>query len=160
MDNGTFGRRLQKERKKRGMSRDFLAKQADITVSCLKNMEDDIPPFPDVIERLAMALDTTVEYLRTGENPILTRSLQNLESYVKEKAINNEEAEFLRNQVVEKASLRASAPQGTIDFDNLRKIHKRQQPISGLCWRCRYGITSDTGYCCPNCGSLWDAPDN
>jgi len=151
----TFGTRLQRLRKKRGMSRECLAQKANITLKCLKSLEGDIPVFPDVIQRLASALDTTVEYLKTGDDPIITQSLQNLEVYIKNEAIDDKAAEELRDRVVKKIT-RTSVPLSDLDFEALREYRSLGRIGSEPCYRC--GRTY-RGSRCPYCGSFGGDPD-
>lgn len=160
MAEDTFGKRLKKLRIKRGMKRSYLAGRTNINPAYLKELEDDeIAPILDIAERLAKILDATVGYLLYSEDTILRQSLQNLELYIQEEAINGEEAKLLRSKVERKIT-RSAQPMNRLDFDGVRKHHISDQIIDGICYRCHHGVTSETGCICPNCGALWDAPDN
>jgi len=156
----TFGQRLQRLRKWRGMSHHALAVKANLNPRYVKRLEEDDSVSPEVIERLAHALDITPEYLKTGEGPSQRDTLRNFESYVSEKGIEPHEAAALKEMVVKKLNLRAGAPLVAVDFDALRERYSAQESVVGLCWRCRHAVPSHTGDRCPNCGSLWDSPDN
>jgi len=142
------------------MSRQALAVKANLNPRYVKRLEEDDSVSPEVIEQLAYALETTPEYLKTGDDYIPTETLRNFESYVREKGIHSDEATALKEMVVNKLNLRAGDPLVFKDFDALRKRYSAQKTISGLCWRCRRAVPNDASDHCPHCGSLWDAPDN
>ena len=155
MSEETFGERLIKLRNIKGMKREHLALKAGVTIKYLKNIEENTPVSPEIIERLASALDTTAEYLKNGGNQIKNQNLQNFEQYVREKGINTEEAQSLRMKI-EIISTRASKPLSTLDFDDLSKQQHSGTVVSDQCYRCGRNYK---GSRCDCCGSFGDQPD-
>lgn len=153
----TFGQRLRRLRKAQGWKQEDLAAKVGVTINLIKNYEADAPPYPDIIKRIAEALDTPVEYLMSGENPLNSRTLENLENYLKDNNIDGKEAETLRRSVAEMAK-RSKTPLTTIEFERLRKLHFSPQDNNEGCERCGYqGISNNR---CLKCGYFLDQPDN
>ena len=157
MKEETFGQRLRRLRNARGWKQEDLATKVGITIRLVKSYEADAPPYPDIIERLAAVLDTTVGYLMNGENALKSKTLENLESYLRDNIIDEREAETLRRSVAEIAK-RSKTPLTTIEFERLRKLHFPPQDNNEGCERCGYpGIRNNR---CLKCGYYLDQPDN
>lgn len=65
------GARIRKMRLVRNMTQSELARLSNITVAALSRYENDLrTPMSDIISRIARALDTSADYLLTGETSI------------------------------------------------------------------------------------------
>lgn len=104
-DNRSFGDRIAELRHKKGFSQSTLAEITGVGKSTISNYETGYcPPNPDIAVSIAEALDTTPEYLLTGDetpnlsDPVLNYSrvtkipIYNSKNYGDIMSLNTEEA--------------------------------------------------------------------
>ena len=174
--DGKFGERLRKRRQELGLDSKSVAERCCLTEEIVKRAEYGRPIIPEIEQRLAKALDTTVEHLCLGIEPGQEAVVPALDKVIKKKELGEKQIdhllEIIRNQFGRTALTALQPPDVDAWEDMLDKISSGQfdpptqaslpessrsevvGPIS-TCPKCNWMIFDADNPYCPNCWRPW-----
>lgn len=100
MDLKEFGARIKKYRKLRHLTQESLSEQAEITPNYMSHIErGKTCPSLDTAEKIAKALDVTLDLLLKGENEENSQSVLRLQLEAKIRSCDEHELDLLNDLV-------------------------------------------------------------
>lgn len=172
--DGRFGQRLRKCREKLGLSKRTLAQRIGLSEETVARAEQSRPIIPEIEQKLAEGVGTTIEYLCAGIEPGQESMYKAVHSVIKKRHVGTKEAEELLQvgrsffNRLPGQTLDEQAWEEILDKfvsgkfespDQLSLLGNRPAEDRGaisICWKCNAPIYDADNQFCPNCTRPWN----
>ena len=125
LNEETLGMRIRRLREKKGLSQLSLGGKADLSERSIDSIEKVVTlPLKEDLERIAKALDATVEYLRNGDTHAERETLRMIDERREHWGLSPAEEVNFKQLACETVKFRKNAliPLSPLDLENLLSV--------------------------------------